>query len=232
VKLQRYNENWLQIIYRLTSYKPPALSQSELMYLDTIFEGVCGPFVLFKPRARKNLLNYNFMLYRLLQLIGRQDTLMHFPQLKTKSKWEDLDRVWAKICEYNDWEHWEMEPVEPGTSPWLEIATDDALWERCKSQSLMATWAVAINNAPPKKPKPHSYANRKVLESMARVCRHQEALDFTRQPPKKRKPKGKALYRYVRKGLKSRRPKQPRRRAVQCIPREDRSDDLGLWGDQ
>jgi hypothetical protein len=105
VKLQRYNENWLQIIYRLTGYKPPQLCKRDLLLLDTIFEGVCVPFGLFKPKGRKNLLNYNFLLYRLLQLVGRNDAHCHFPQLKTKSKWEDLNRIWAKIREYNDWEH-------------------------------------------------------------------------------------------------------------------------------
>jgi hypothetical protein len=126
VKLQRNNENWLQIIHRLTGYRPPPLSQRDLLLLDTIFQGVIVPFYMFKPEGRKNLLNYNFLLYRLLQLAGRKDTLCHFPQLKTKSKWEDLDRTWALICEYNDWEHWPLEPVEPGKAQWLEIATDDA----------------------------------------------------------------------------------------------------------
>jgi hypothetical protein len=51
VKLQRYNKNWLQIIYRLTGYKPPPLHQRDLLTLDRIFEGVCVPFDLFKPKG-------------------------------------------------------------------------------------------------------------------------------------------------------------------------------------
>jgi hypothetical protein len=35
VKLQRHTENWLQIIYWLTGYKPPQLNQRDLLLLDT-----------------------------------------------------------------------------------------------------------------------------------------------------------------------------------------------------
>jgi hypothetical protein len=50
-----------------------------MLTLDKIFEGVCVPFGLFKPEGGKILLNYNFLLYRLLQLVGRTDALCHFP---------------------------------------------------------------------------------------------------------------------------------------------------------
>jgi hypothetical protein len=168
VKLQRYNENWLQIIYRLTGYKPLQLSQRDLLMLDTIFNGVCLPFDVLKPQGRKNLLNYNFLLYRLLQLAGRKDTLCHFPQLKTKSKWEDMDRTWAKICEYNDWEHWPIEPAPEGKSQWLEIPTDDAFWATCFKEQMMASWASCENASRPKKAKAHTYANKQILHSMHR----------------------------------------------------------------
>lgn len=65
-KLQRYNESWLQVIYRVTKYRPPPISQNETLILARIFEGVQELFRLFKLHSRKNLLNYNFLLFRLL----------------------------------------------------------------------------------------------------------------------------------------------------------------------
>jgi hypothetical protein len=128
------------------------------------------------------------LLYRLLHLVGRKDALRHFPQLKTRSKWEDLDRIWAKICEY-DWEHWPLEPVAEGASPWLEIETDEAFWAHCLKQQIMASWASFQKRSQPKKPKAHSYANRQILFSMKRVSSHHEGLRITKEPSKKRPPR-------------------------------------------
>jgi hypothetical protein len=100
---------------------------------------------------------------RLLQLAGRKDTLCHFPQLKTRSEWEDLDRTWALICEYNDWEHWPLEPVEPGKAQWLEIPTDDAFWTTCFREQMKASWESCERRTRPKKAKAHTYASRQIL---------------------------------------------------------------------
>jgi len=50
-KLQRYNESWLQVINRVTRYRPPAITQGETLLLARIFEGVQEPFRLFKQQA-------------------------------------------------------------------------------------------------------------------------------------------------------------------------------------
>mmetsp|Transcript_37340 Transcript_37340/g.92912 ORF Transcript_37340/g.92912 Transcript_37340/m.92912 type:complete len:334 (-) Transcript_37340:417-1418(-) len=49
--LQRYNESWLQVINRVTRYRPPAITQGETLLLARIFEGVQEPFRLFKQQA-------------------------------------------------------------------------------------------------------------------------------------------------------------------------------------
>jgi hypothetical protein len=73
-------------------------------------EGIAAPFRLFKQKGRKNLLNYNFILYKLLQLIDRQDTLCYFPQLKTRAKWLELD---CKAAARDP-----GLPPKPHTEPW------------------------------------------------------------------------------------------------------------------
>jgi len=117
LRLERYNENWLQILQRLTGYTPPPLDGEELELLDTLFIAVHEPFRLFKGTGRKNLPNYNFLLARLLQHIGRPELCKHFPQLKTRAKWLEIDRVWARVCEYHDWPHLPEPCFEPLVVP-------------------------------------------------------------------------------------------------------------------
>jgi len=171
VKLQRFNENWLQIIHRLTGYVPPRISQEEQMVLDACFEGLAEPFKHFKPTGRKNLLNYNFLLYRLLQIIGRHDCLPHFPQLKTWPKWLQLDDTWRRICEYQDWEH---VPYDQRQQQWLSIPTCDAVWARAAELR-----AKAAKDPPPapKRKRVHSHASRVILyDQQRRRQRHEQAV--------------------------------------------------------
>jgi hypothetical protein len=162
VKLQRYNENWLQIVHRITGHMPPAIDPAEMHLLDTVFEGIAAPFRLFKQKGRKNLLNYNFILYKLLQLIGRTDTLCYFPQLKTRVKWLELDRVWGLICEYQGWEVFALE--EP---PKLSIKLTPEMWSGLDRQVLAAAWEFATQGpgAWKKKVSTHTYCNKAILKS-------------------------------------------------------------------
>lgn len=165
VKLQRYNENWLQIMYRVTGHMPPAIDPGEMDMLDTVFEGIAAPFRLFKQAARKNLLNYNFILYKLLQLLGRTDTLCYFPQLKTRAKWLELDRVWTLICEYQDWQIFPLE--EP---PKLSVKLTAEMWLGLDRQVLAAAWEFAMQGpgAWKKKVNTHTYCNKGILKSYQR----------------------------------------------------------------
>lgn len=185
VKLQRYNENWLQIINRITGYVPPPLEHNELLLLDRVFEGMHQPFSLFKPEKRKNLLNYNYVLYRLFELIGRKDCLCHFPQLKTASKWQEVDRVWAQICEYQRWPHPAYAPIE-----WLSVPMTEATWARVERQNMEVHWHMARNphlaKARPRQQATHSYASRKILDQYARATDVQQAINETVPLPRSR----------------------------------------------
>lgn len=182
IRLQRYNENWLQIINRVTGYVPPRLLQNELILLDKVFDGVCAPFHLFKSKARKNLLNYNFVLYRLFELIGRHDGLRHFPQLKTRSKWLELDRVWAQICAFNRWEH----PAYDGHA-WLSIPMSDVAWSRVEAELFDAAFECAScsDKGRPKRARPtHNFAARKILRVFSNAAALNEARGSTPSLPR------------------------------------------------
>jgi len=206
VKLQRFNENWLQIIHRLTGYVPPRITAEEQRVLDTCFEGLAEPFKQFKAQGRKNLLNYNFLLYRLLQLIGRHDCLPHFPQLKTWPKWLQLDDTWKRICEYQNWEHVPYDQKQQ----WINIPTSEAVWAR--AAELRANAA----KAPPPQPKRkrvHSHASRAILyDQQRRRARHEQSVQNAAHAKllgRKPKPRGSA-----RAQLRKRKLKAPRRSAA------------------
>jgi muconolactone delta-isomerase len=179
--LEHYDsDHWLQIMHRVTAHIPPAIGPAEMELLDTVFEGIAAPFRLFKQAGRKNLLNYNFILFKLLQLVGRHDALCYFPQLKTRAKWLELDRVWTRICEYQQWALFALE--EP---PKLVVKLTPRMWLDLDTQALSAAWEFAEQGpgAWKKKVHTHSYCNKAILKTYKRTAARTLATQTTKALP-------------------------------------------------
>jgi hypothetical protein len=115
LKLQKYIEKWLQIMWRITGERPPQLSDEECCQMDGLFIAIQVPFQHFKPLWRKNFLNYNYTFHRLLIAIGRDDMRKYFPLIKSKSKLTVLDETWAEICRFHRWTPRVLPPCEQWT---------------------------------------------------------------------------------------------------------------------
>lgn len=109
LKMQKYIEKWLQIIYRLTGMKPPPLTTNICHKLDTLFTSIQEPFMRHKPKDRKNFLNYNYVFHRFFQMLGVPQFSMFFPMIKSKSKLQSLDDTWSLICSDLKWDY---EPLQ------------------------------------------------------------------------------------------------------------------------
>ena len=117
LKMQKYIEKWLQIMWRVTGQRPPSLSDEEVCQMDGLFIAIQVPFLHFKPLWRKNFLNYNYTFHRLLIAIGRDDMRKFFPLIKSQSKLDILDDTWADICEFHRWTARTLLPADPWVLP-------------------------------------------------------------------------------------------------------------------
>ena len=50
-----------------------------------------------KPKGRKSFLNYSFVLKKILTMLGKVEYAKYIPPLKTRSKQNELERVWELI---------------------------------------------------------------------------------------------------------------------------------------
>jgi hypothetical protein len=103
LKMQRYIERWLQIIYRLTGQRPPHISDRLVMQLDVLFVELQRPFDVMKCEGRKNFLNYNYVLRRLFQQVGCSKFCVFFPLIKSEAKLRQLDETWEKMAKLLNW---------------------------------------------------------------------------------------------------------------------------------
>lgn len=113
LKMQKYIEKWLQIIFKITGAQPPVLTPRVCTQLDLMFIATQLPFMNTRPKNRKNFLNYNYVFNRLLQKLELTEFCMFFPLIKSKTKLAALDQMWYSICTALKWEYTQLRHVKP-----------------------------------------------------------------------------------------------------------------------
>lgn len=83
--------------------KPPVLPYELESVLCNLFILIQPSYAKYCPKNRYNFLNYNFVLYKLLELLDQNMYLPLIPLLKDDEKINEQDDVWEKICSDFDW---------------------------------------------------------------------------------------------------------------------------------
>ena len=104
LKLARWYEHVTYIRNKLTGSSfqmfHPALEEE----LRTMFKQIQGPFSRHAPSTRRNFLSYSLVLSKMLELLGEDQYLDCFQQLKSREKLALSDTVWKAICGELNWE--------------------------------------------------------------------------------------------------------------------------------
>ncbi len=84
--------------------RPPIMSPELEETLCNLFMEIQGPYAKYCPDDRVNFLNYYYTVYKLCELLERDEFLPYFPMLKDREKRIEQDEIWKKICEELNWE--------------------------------------------------------------------------------------------------------------------------------
>ena len=68
-----------------------------------VFDVVSTIYDKYKPNDKKSFLNYSFVLKQILIVLGKNDYVKYIPQLKTKSRQKELERIWELITKDPEW---------------------------------------------------------------------------------------------------------------------------------
>lgn len=95
----------LNYIYTIITGKPSIRIPPEIeAQFKRMFAQIQVPFIKHAPPNRKNHLSYSFAISRFADLLGYDDIQEFLPQLKSKSKRDEQNRLWAAICNELNWE--------------------------------------------------------------------------------------------------------------------------------
>jgi hypothetical protein len=104
LKMPQWYDDDMLIACQLGGKQPPSLTQEQTKRLYSMFEAVQAPYdrcpVLKK---RKNFFNYNYLIYKLIELNGWYELLPFFPPLKSGKNRAEQDVIWAYVCKELNW---------------------------------------------------------------------------------------------------------------------------------
>ena len=102
-KMMKYKNSIYFIYFKLSGVPLPYITITEKYMMLKVFDVVSNIYDKYKPNDRKSFLNYSFVLKQILIVLGKNDYAKYIPQLKTKSKQKELERIWELITKDPEW---------------------------------------------------------------------------------------------------------------------------------
>jgi len=106
LKYSKYYEHIPTIINEFCGLKAPVLTPELEQQLKIMFDQIQPPFEKWSKVVspnRKNFLNYNYVFYKMCQILHRNEFLNCFPLLKSREKLYEHDLIWKGICKELNW---------------------------------------------------------------------------------------------------------------------------------
>jgi hypothetical protein len=107
LRYNKYYEHIPTIINEFCGIKAPKLTPELEQQLKIMFDEIQDPFEKYSKLIcpqRKNFLNYNYVFYKMCQLLNKDEFLNCFPLLKSREKLYEHDLIWKGICTDLRWE--------------------------------------------------------------------------------------------------------------------------------
>jgi hypothetical protein len=107
LKYNKYYEHIPTIINEFCGLEAPKLTPELEQQLKIMFDEIQVPFLKYSKIIcpnRKNFLNYNYIFYKMCELLHKDEFLNFFPLLKSREKLYEHDLIWKGICNDLKWE--------------------------------------------------------------------------------------------------------------------------------
>lgn len=101
-KLPRFYANVHLIRFMLTGHRPPQMSEKQETDVMNLFNDVCSVYEKLQSEGkvqRSNMLSYNYVLLKALELLGYEEFSESITLLKHRERLEEQEQVWKLICE-------------------------------------------------------------------------------------------------------------------------------------
>ena len=101
--LMIYKGSLYYIFFKLSGVPFPCITTKENNTILNVFNIISSIYDKHVPKGRKSLLNYPFVLKKILIMPGKVEYAKYIPPLKTRSKQNELEQVWELITKDPEW---------------------------------------------------------------------------------------------------------------------------------
>ena len=101
--LMMYKGSLYCIYFKLSGKSFPHITTKEYNTILNAFKIISSIYDKYKPKGRKSFLNYHFVLKKLLIMLEKVEYAKCIPPLRTRSKQNELERVWELITKDPEW---------------------------------------------------------------------------------------------------------------------------------
>ena len=103
--MNKYYEHVAHIINRLNGLPPPIITKQIEDKIRIMFSAVNSVWGDIAKKDKKNFLNYHYVLFKFVELLGHDEYKVLFPLLKSRDKIAAHDLIWKDICDKLGWEY-------------------------------------------------------------------------------------------------------------------------------
>ena len=102
-KMMKYKNSIYYIFFKINGQPFPYVTAREYDMMLNAFNIVSSIYDKYKPKGRKSFFNYYFVLKKILITLEKIKYTKYIPALKTRSKQNELERVWNQITKDPEW---------------------------------------------------------------------------------------------------------------------------------
>ena len=103
LKLTKYMENFYYILFAVTGRQPPYIKREIEDKIVRMFKMIDRTWCSIERDSRRSFLNYYYILFKLLELMGQTELLPQVPLLRTRLRLRQHDFIWKKVCDELGW---------------------------------------------------------------------------------------------------------------------------------
>ena len=103
LKLTKYMENFYFILFSMTGKQPPYIKREIEDKIMRMFKMIDRLWCSIEKERRISFLNYYYIIYKLLELMGQTELMLQVPLLKTRLRLRQHDTLWSQVCEKLGW---------------------------------------------------------------------------------------------------------------------------------
>ena len=103
LRLTKYIENLYYILFAVTGEEPPYIKREVEDKIVRMFKMIDRVWCSIERDNRRSFMNYYYIIFKLLELMGQTELLPRVPLLRTRLCLRQHDFLWKKVCDELGW---------------------------------------------------------------------------------------------------------------------------------